>query len=82
MHTSSYATGNYSARTVENFFLPLDRTDFIVTLIRMASLNASLANAHLHSKVSWISICTVTPLLDNISARKLDVTKALVTSMT
>ena len=64
------------------FFLTLDRTDFILTLIRTASLNASLANAHLHSKVSWISICTVTPLLDNISARKLDVTKALVTSMT
>ena len=60
MHTSSYTTGNYSARTVENFFLPLDRTDFIVTLIRTASLNASLANTHLHSKVSWISICSHT----------------------
>ena len=44
----------------------------------MASLNATLANAHLHSKASWISICTVTLPLDNITARKLAVIKASV----
>ena len=81
MHISSYTTRNYSARAVENFSLPLDCTNFTLTLIRTASLNASLANAHLHSKASWISICIVTPLLDNISAQKLDVIKALVMSM-
>ena len=74
--------GNYSAKTVENFSLPLDRTNFIVTLTRMASLNVIIANAHLHSKVNWTNICTVTQLLDNTSARKVDVTKVLVTSMT
>ena len=76
MHTSSYATGNYSARTVENFSLPLDYTNFILTLTRTASLNATLANAHLHSKASWISICTVILPLDNITAWKLAVIKS------
>ena len=82
MHTSSYAIGNCSARTVENFSSPLDHTNFILTLTKMASLNATLANAHLHSKASWISIGTVTQPLDNITARKLAVIKASVMNMT
>ena len=82
MHTSSYTIGNCSARTVENVSLCLDRTNFILTLTRMASLNATLANTHLHSKGSWISICTVTLPLDNITARKLAVIKASVMNMT
>ena len=65
-----------------NFFLTPGSYRLHSYTHQTASLNATLANAHLHSKVSWISICTVTPLLDNISAQKLDVTKALVTSMT